>query len=102
MKAEEKHFTFQVEKLSLGLIINLEDLWIQTVVWHQAKNFFWVPVFEAADSGYGVVYFSVTPTQNITYIKQILSSHLLILKIYFFKYALILIRVVTAMKKHHD
>lgn len=99
MKAE-KHFTFQVEKLSLGLIINLEDLLIQTVVWHQGKNFFWV--FEAADSGYGVVYFSVTPTQNITYIKQILSSHLLILKIYFFKYALILIRVVTAMKKHHD
>lgn len=35
---------------------------------------FWVPVFEAAGSGYGVVYFSVTQTQNITYIKQILSN----------------------------
>lgn len=37
MKAEETHFTFQVEKLSLGLIINLEDLGIQAVIWHQAK-----------------------------------------------------------------
>lgn len=61
---------------------------------------FWVPVFEATGSGYGVVYFSVTQTQSIAYIKKtILCNTKTIywhLK-FIFKYALVLIKVVTLL-----